>query len=153
MNLFEIDNAIMECVDMETGEIVDEEKLNELEMARTEKIENIVLWIKNLKAEAVALKAEKDAFAVRQKAAENKAASLSEYVSRALNGNKFETAKCKISFRLSEVLEIEEGAVVPEEYLRYKEPEINKAELKKQVKAGLEIKGVSLVTKQNIQIK
>ena len=72
MNLFEIDEAIEKAfalaVDPETGE-VDEERmvlLEALHMERDKKIENIACLIKNLKADAAALKAEKDAFAKRQ---------------------------------------------------------------------------------------
>ena len=67
MNLYEIDAEIMNCVDVETGEIFDVDKFEELSLSREAKIENICLWIKNLKAEIEALKAEKDAFAKRQK--------------------------------------------------------------------------------------
>ena len=41
MNIYEIDKAILECVDEETGEILDFDRLEELQMARDEKIENI----------------------------------------------------------------------------------------------------------------
>lgn len=37
MTLYEINNAILECVDMETGEIIDSDKLSELQMAFDEK--------------------------------------------------------------------------------------------------------------------
>lgn len=76
MNLFEIENEIMNCWDQETGEIFDSKKMDQLEMARDTKIENIALYIKNLTADAEALKAEKQSFAERQKAAENKAEAL-----------------------------------------------------------------------------
>ena len=75
MNLYEIDNAILNCVDMETGEIIDMGKLNALQMERAQKIENIGCWIKNLLSDADALDKEKKNLAARQKAAENKAAS------------------------------------------------------------------------------
>ena len=91
MNLFEIDNEIMNCIDEETGEVIDIEKLDDLQMQREEKIENICLWIKNLKAEAEALKEEKDNFAKRQKAAENKAESLKQYIESYLNGEKYKS--------------------------------------------------------------
>jgi FtsZ-binding cell division protein ZapB len=87
MNLYEIDSAILDCVDMETGEIFDELKFEELQLTREAKIENICLWIKNLKAEAEALKQEKDAFAQRQKATENKLESLKKYISSYLDGS------------------------------------------------------------------
>jgi len=153
MNLYEIDSAILDCVDAETGEIFDMDKFEELSLTRDAKVENICLWIKNLKAEAEALKAEKDAFAARQKAAENKMESLKRYISGYLEGTSFESAKVKVSFRKSESLEILEGAVIPDEYLKFKEPEVNKTDLKKAIKEGLQLPGVSIVENQNIQIK
>ena len=153
MNLYEIDSAILDCVDAETGEIFDMDKFEELSLTRDAKVENICLWIKNLKAEAEALKAEKDAFAARQKAAENKMESLKRYISGYLEGTAFESAKVKVSFRKSESLEILEGAVIPDEYLKFKEPEVNKTDLKKAIKDGLQLPGVSIVTNNNIQIK
>ena len=57
--LYEIDKAILECVDAETGEIIDDKALEELELARDNKIENIACWIKNLKADAESYKKER----------------------------------------------------------------------------------------------
>lgn len=153
MNLFEIDAAILDCVDVETGEVFDVDKFEELGLEREAKIENICLWIKNLKAEAEALKAEKEVFAQRQKAAESKMESLKRYISGYLDGTAYESAKVKVSFRKSESLEISDGAVIPDEYLRFKEPEVNKTDLKKAIKAGLVIGGVQIVENINIQIK
>lgn len=153
MNLYEIDAEILGCVDAETGEIFDIDKFEELELERDAKVENICLWIKNLKAEAEALKAEKDAFAARQKSAENKMENLKRYISGYLDGTPYESAKVKVSFRKSESVEIEEGTIIPDEYLRFKEPEVNKTELKKAIKAGLHIEGVYISENKNIQIK
>lgn len=153
MNLYEIEAAIMECVDAETGEIFDIEKFEELSLSRDAKIENVCLWIKNLKAEAEALKAEKDAFAEREKAAKNKMESLKRYISGYLDGNKFETARVKVSFRKSETLEVSDINGIPDEFLRFKEPEVDKTALKNALKSGMQFEGVSLVQNQNIQIK
>ena len=153
MNLYEINAEILSGMDMETGEGLDSEKLDSLHIALEDKLENISLWIKNLEADATAFKTEKEAFADRQRAAENKVASLKRYLSDFLDGRKFETKRVKVSFRKSESLELSEDAKIPEEFLKYKEPEVNKAELKKAVKAGLKLEGVQLVQKQNISIK
>ena len=99
MNLYEIDQKIMNCVDMETGEIIDTARLDELQMDRDTKIENIACWIKNLNADAEAFKTEKQSFADRQKAAENKAESLKKYLAGYLAGQKFSTPRVAISFR------------------------------------------------------
>lgn len=153
MNLYQIDDAIMKLIDYETGEILDWDKLDELNAAKEQKIENIALYIKNLTAEAAALKAEKDAFAERQKAAEKRAEGLKQYLVSALNGEKFKTSKVAISYRKSKALEIADGVEIPEDFLTYKEPEVNRTDLKKAIKDGLLIEGVSIVERQNIQIK
>ena len=153
MNLYEIDREILDCVDVETGEVFDEAKFEELSLTRDAKIENICLWIKNLKAEAEALKAEKDAFAQRQKAAETKMESLKKYIAGYLEGTPFESTKVKVSFRKSESLDISEDAVSPEEYLKFKEPDVDKVGLKAAIKKGMHFEGVSVIENQNIQIK
>ena len=158
MNLYEINEAIMNCIDQETGEVVDIEALNNLSMERDSKIENLALWYKNLMADAEALKAEKNAFAEREKAAKNKAESIKRYLSAVLDGEKFTTDKCALSFRKSdsvEVLDIEAfmSDDKAESYLKYAEPTVNKAELKKALKNGETFKGVLLSSNNNIQIK
>lgn len=153
MELYEIDNAIMDCVDMETGEIIDVERLSALQIERDQKIEGIGCWIKNLLSDAKALKEEKDNLAARQKVAENKAASLKEFLSKYLDGEKFKTAKVSISYRKSDSVDISANATVPEEFLKYAEPTPDKIGLKAALKAGKEFPGISLKTSQNIQIK
>ena len=153
MKLYEINAEIMGCIDEETGEIFDIDRFNQLSLEYETKIENICLWIKNLKAEAEALKAEKEVFAARQKAAEKKMDSLKRYMEMCLEGTPFESSKVKVTFKKSEAIEIVEGAEIPDEFLRFKEPEVNKTELKAALKKGLCIAGVSIVEKNNIQIK
>ena len=152
MNLYEIDNEILDCVDVETGEIFDEDKFEALSMERDAKVENICLWIKNLKAEAEALKAEKMAFAERQKRAENKMEQLKKYITGYLDGTPFKTERVKVSFRKSESLEIFDDTNVPDDYIKIKR-EVMKDELKKAIKCGLFVDGAEIVVKQNIQIK
>lgn len=153
MKLYEIDDAIMDCVDMETGEIIDIERLSALQMERDQKIEGIGCWIKDLLSDAKALKEEKDNLAARQKSAENKAASLKAYLSSYLDGEKFKTAKVAISYRKSDSVDISEGAVIPEKYLKYSDPTPDKIGLKAALKAGEKFPGISIVTSSNIQIK
>ena len=158
MKLYEIDNAILECIDMETGEVIDAEKLDALNMERDAKIENVVLWIKDLKAEAEAIKAEKLALAERQKVAENKVESLKKWVAYALGGQKFSTAKCAVSFRNTESVEVTEEGLENlmkehDELLTYKAPEPNKKAIKDAIKDGLSVAGVQLVQNVSTIIK
>ena len=153
-SLYEISNAILECVDLETGEIIDQERLDSLMMERSEKIESVALWIKNLESDAVAYKAEKEAFAAREKQATNKAKRLKEWLARVCEGEKFTTPRCAVSFRNSETVEIDEGAAIPDEYMRTKTTtEPDKVEIKAALKAGAEIAGCRLVTNVNTNIK
>lgn len=152
-NLYDIEDAILECVDMETGEIIDCDKLAELQMERDEKIQNIALWIKNLEADAEAYKKEKDSFAEKQKAAENKAKKLKEYLSTFLDGQAFKSARVNISFRSSEAVNITDISKIPEQFLKYAEPTADKTEIKKMLKTGFAIDGAELVSNRNIQIK
>ncbi len=69
MTLYEIDKAITDLADPETGEITDFEALDNLQMARDQKIENIACYYKNLVSDAEAIKAEEEALAERQKVA------------------------------------------------------------------------------------
>ena len=158
MNLYEINDAITNCIDKETGEVIDVEALNNLSMERKSKIENLACWYKNLMADVEALKAEKNAFAEREKAAKNKAESIKRYLSAVLDGEKFTTEKCALSFRKSEsveVLDMDEfmSNDNAEMYLKYAEPTINKTELKKSLKTGATFKGAFLSSNLNIQIK
>ena len=61
-SLYEINQAIIDCMventDMETGEILDVQQLDALQMQLEDKLEGIGCWIKNLEAEAAAYKAE-----------------------------------------------------------------------------------------------
>ena len=158
MKLYEIDNAILDCIDLETGEVIDTERLDALQMERDAKIENVACWIKELKAEAEAIKQEKLVLADRQRVAENKAESLKKWLAYALGGQKFSTAKCAVSFRNTESVEVtEEGleALMKEhdELLTYKQPEPNKKAIKDALKDGLSVAGVQLVQNVSTIIK
>lgn len=153
MNLFEIEKEILSCIDMETGEIIDIEKLDQLQMDRDKKIENIALWIKNLLSDAEALKAQKQTFADRQKAAENKAESLKKYLSAYLDGQKFSTDKVSVSFRKTSSVNITDFSKVPEEFLKYAEPTVDKTAVKNAIKAGEKVAGAEIVEYNSISIK
>ena len=159
MTIYEIDQAIMKCVDLETGEIIDTEQLDKLQMEREKKLENVACWIKDLKAEAEALKNEKQALAERQRVAENKANSLKKYLAYALDGKKFSTAKCAVSFRTTESVEVTTEGIEnlmrdgKDDLLTYKTPEPNKTAIKQAIKDGLNVSGVQLVQNTSTIIK
>ena len=153
MRLYDIDQAILKCIDVETGEIIDAEQLDKLQMERDEKIENVACWIKELKAEAEALKAEKMAFAERQKVTENKVESLKKWLAYALDGQAFKTVRASVSFRTTESVEVPDIYKLDENYVRYKEPEADKDAIKKAIKAGQTVAGATLVENTSVIVK
>ncbi len=153
MNLYEIEQEIMNCIDEETGEVIDVEKLGQLEMDRDTKIENIALWVKNLNAEVAAYKAEKDAFAQKQKSAENKVDSIKKYLSSFLNGSTYKSSRVSISFRASKAVDVYDMSILPEAFLKFAEPTADKTAIKKSIEEGRNIPGAVLVENSNIQIK
>lgn len=153
-NLYEIDQGILECLDLETGEVIDPERLESLQMERSQKIENVACWIKNLLSDAEAIRVEREALAKRQVAALAKAEQLKEWLGKALEGQKFSTAKCAVSFRRSETVEVSDVTMLPDELKRVKTTvEANKTAIKALLKDGQEVVGCCLVENQNINIK
>lgn len=153
MTLYEIDAAILDCIDTETGEVVDADKLTALQMERDEKVEAVALWVKDLTAEATALKAEKQAFAERQAAAEKKAESLKRWLADALAGEKFKTTKVAVSFRKTQSVEVPDIWKLDDHYLKYSEPTADKAAIKAAIKAGETVEGAELVEGISMTVK
>lgn len=162
MNLYEINKEILNCIKIETGEAINAEtgevisiqQLSELKMQRSEKIKNIALWIKNLNADVNAFDDELKTLTARKKAAKAKVEQLKYWLSFNLDdGEKITDPKFAISWRASEKVNISDVKELPQEFLKYSEPIPDKAEIKKAIKAGREIKGVTLVKSNNLQIK
>lgn len=151
--IYEIDAAIYDCVDSETGEIIDEEKLNSLLLERNAKLEGVALWIKNLDSDAAAIRAEREALEKRQKTAENKAASLRRWLANVLSGEKFSTARVAISYRKSVSTEVDSKSVAKKWCKKKITYTPDKTAIKEALLSGMKIKGCHLVEKQNIQIK
>ena len=152
MNLYEINNAMQECINLETGEI-DLELFEKLQLEKDEKIENVALWIKNLSSDVESMENEKKAFEERIKAAKNKVSSLKTYLEMVLNGEKFQTSRCSITFRKSKSIEVTDISKLEKNYLKYAEPMADKTAIKKAIESGVTVIGASLVENLNVQIK
>ena len=152
--LYQIDAAIMACIDQETGEIIDSEKLTELMIAREDKIEGVALWIKNLDSDILAYEAEKKAFEERIAAAKRRRDGLKDWLTGVLQGEKFSTSRCFVTFRKSKAVEIVDEAALPEMFVRVKtERAPDKKAIGDALKKGTEVNGARLVENQSINIK
>lgn len=151
MTLYEIDAQIMECLS-EDGEVINPEKMAELQMERADKIENVACWIKNLVAEADMIEIERKKLDERKHSALKKAESLKGWLNYALEGQKFSTGKCAVSYRKSQVCTIIDPEKVPAAWYKAKY-EVDKATIKEALKNGEVVPGAVLEERVNIQIK
>ena len=153
-SLYEINQAITACVDEETGEIIDFEALDALMLQKEEKIENVVCYIKNLLSDAEAIKGEKNALADREAKCRAKAEQLKVWLAEALNGQKFATAKCAVSFRRSEQVDVTDLDSIPKELITETVTvKPDKTAIKALIKGGSEVPGCRLIENLNPQIK
>ena len=160
--LYEINQDILDCVDLETGEILDTARLDALQMEREAKLEGVALWVKDLKAEAEAVKAEADKLNARKKALDNKIESIKTWLAAALNGEKLKTPRCNVYQTHNTKLNVQDEAGLvkflqtledPDRFLRFKDPELKKDEIKTALKDGFVIPGAALEVSESVVIK
>lgn len=161
-SLYEINTEIeavlaqlMDSADAETGE-VDEactQRLEELQMQREEKLDNIGAYIKNLLAEAAALEAEEAKLKERREAKVNKAERLKKYLADNLDGKPFESARVVCTWKKSDAVIVDDVDLLPEEFVKVETKRTPiKPQIKKAIKAGTEVRGAWLENRNNLQI-
>lgn len=164
MKLYEIAKEYEEFTRLvESGEIPPEAIADTLESIEGEfdsKADNTACIIKNLEAEAAAIKAEESALKERRQSKEATADRLKNYLSeqmQAMGKSKLETARNMIGFRASTSVYI-----ANEEEFKAKHPDlcvtetvvkIPKSEIGKALKDGAEIDGVELRKNQNLYVR
>ena len=149
MTIYDIDSAIAALVDPETGELGDYEAFQRLQLAREAKIENLALLYKETRATAEAIKAEADRLLQRR---------MQEYLALVLDGEKFASPRCAVSYRRSEGTEtdpefIDWAREHRPELLMEQQPKIDTQQLKRELKDGLVCDYARLVDRQNVQVR
>lgn len=139
--------------------------LDGIEQEFEDKAENVAAYIKSLKAEADDLKEEEAALNRRRKVKENQIDRLKDYLLHSMmtiNRTKIDTPKAKLSIRNNaESVQFDDEeqfirlclARGQDDYLRYKDPELNKTAVKKALQSGMEIDGARLIRTQSLIIK
>lgn len=159
MNLYEINTAIFNLIDEETGEVKDYEAFEQLNMQRDEKIESIALWVKDLNAEAAAIREEEKKLAERRKACENKSERLKSYVAYALDGQAFKTARVSLTFRNTKSVEVDDNFIEwakrngRYDLLKVYEPTADKIALKDKMADGEEFEFARIHEKKSLIMK
>lgn len=153
MKLYEINEAIEACVDKETGEVIDEAALEELHIEKAEKIKNIALWIKNLKSDEASLKAERDAFDARMKAAKNRRESLMRYLEKCLDGESIKDTQFIVSWRKSQKTDVFDEDLIPVDYKIPQPYKLDVDGIKRTLKMGKTVPGARLIENNNMTVK
>lgn len=154
--LAEIEKISDEMIDPETGEVRDDAlaALEELEMRREDKIENILCLSKALRADYDALKAEADSLMDRAKKKLKKADRLEEWVADILNGEEFETPKVLVKWRPSKRVEILDEDLIPPEFKVFEtKAKVVKKAIRDAIECGSEIPGAVLEERNNMVVK
>lgn len=149
-----LEQMFYNAVDIETGEIKDEELLSafdQLQMERDEKIENIACWIKDLSAESEAISKEISNLRSRKATADRKLDAMRTYLSDFLNGQKFKTGKVSIRWMKTKSVNVTDLSQIPEEFTKVT-VEPRKVEIKKAIAEGREVPGAEVVENNNMVI-
>ena len=169
MTLYDIDAQIASLenaseddmiIDEETGELGSVvQALDALRMAREEKLENVACWVKNLIAEADAIREEENRLVKRRKSAETKAERLKAWLLAAMTRedgttDKIKTGRVSISVKRNPPSTVVNDLLLPSTYKVAKityQP--NKELIKRELLAGGEVPGAHLEYGRSVVIK
>lgn len=158
----DIENLLNSVTDPETGEVVDTDCLDDLFMEREQKIENVALYCKDVDAEIVAISHEIMIQEKRVERLKKTYEGLKQYLATALDGQKFSTAKCEVSFRKSESADVDPEFIewasdinnCALHFIKRKETvTADKAAIKKFLKSGGTLEHCRIVENKNMTIK
>lgn len=158
MRLYEIDQRIIDLIDPETGEITDYESLEALGMERTEKLENLCCWYKDMVADAQKIHEEINNLQEREQRLNTRADHLKTYLASVLDGERFTTAKVDVKWRSTSRVEVDPQFVnwakmEADELLTYKEPTPNKKAIGDALKSGTELPFARIEKNKSMSIK
>ena len=169
MTLYDIDAQIAALdgaaeddmlIDEETGELLSvAQALDALRMEREAKLENVACWVKNLSAEADAIREEENRLIKRRKSAETKAARLKAWLLAALTRedgttDKLKTGRVMVSVKRNPPSTVVNDLLLPSTYKVAKityQP--NKELIKRELLAGGEVPGAYLEYGRSVVIK
>lgn len=162
--LYELTGNYITLMDMlddpEVDPITLMDTLDAVEGELDEKAENYGRIIRNLEAEAKALKEEADRLSRRKRTIDNNIDSLKKRLQMAMELTGKDSIDTPLfKFRIqknapSVVVDMDDLENFPPEFLTYQEPKVNKAAIKDALKAGLDLEGIAhLEQSQSLRIR
>lgn len=158
MKLYEITAAAASLYDLLTSGEIDEQTLTDTlaAMGAEEKLESYCKIIRQLEADAEALKAEKERIDRKKQTAENAIARMKAAVIDYMNAQESKKSKAGIftvSLSESKAARIVDAEKVPARFLIEQEPKIDKKAIRAELMEGGTVAGCELVTNTGVRIK
>ena len=156
-----LNELFLTAIDEETGEIRDNETLEELETelknALVNKSEGIIKVIRNQESDLEMVTAEIERLTNLKNRIKKEMENFKSYIKfnmKKMDIKKIETSLGTISLRQSTATEIYDETSLPKEFLKEKITYTpSKAEIKKAIESGQEVKGARLVINTGLTIK
>ena len=163
-NIYEITQDYLRIMEMASEPELDPEMIadtfeaidGELEI----KAENYAKVMKNLEGDIAALKAEEERLSKKRKAIENNIKRMKLALQEAMEitgKTKFKTELFGFSIQKnapSVVIDAADIRDIPEDYLKFKEPEVDKTAIKNAINAGVDFEGLAhLEVSQSLRIR
>lgn len=133
------------------------EALNSLEGDIFEKLENIVKLLISIEADVKIVKEEKQRLAAKQSSLENRCANLKNFMEgalKALGKDKVKSGLFTLSIQKNpSSVGVVDLKAIPEDYLKFKEPDIDKKAILEDLKQGREVPGAELIQTESLRIR
>lgn len=144
--------AMMEDPELDPQTLAD--TLEGIEGELEVKAENYAKVMRNLEADVVGIKAEIDRLSDRKKVIDNNIKQMKKALQEAMEitgKTKFKTELFSFGIRGNAPAVVIDGELenIPTEYLRIREPEVDKAKIKEALKNGVDLEGVAHLEKSS----
>lgn len=159
-NLFDLNESELEILEMlENEELSFEDVKDTLDSIREEqkrKYDFMQKMILSLKGDVNTLKERETSLNKRRKSYENKIKSVQNYMLDSMKykgETKFKTEEFTYFIRKSETTQIEDENVIPDKYKTPQLPKIDKTQIKKDLKSGIDVSGASLIENESLGVR
>ena len=163
-NIYELTQDYLRLLEMAEDPELDPEMIADtfegIESELEIKAENYAKVMKNLEGDIAALKAEEERLAKKRKAIENNIKRMKAALQEAMEltgKTKFKTDLFSFGIQKnapSVVIDAADIRDIPEDYLKFKEPEVDKTAIKNAINAGVDFEGLAhLEVSQSLRIR